>query len=103
MENNNILTRKVIKREYYLLGIRKITCKKEGPHKGEQMAIIDLQEEVFFDDGSTSYSIQNTFVSPDIANSILAKNIARRSKVLLELEQSGNLNARPKLVDINLI
>lgn len=98
---NNVVTRKVIKREYYLLGIRKITCKKEGPHKGEQMAILDLQEERLFDDNSSTYQIQNIFASVEIANNILAKNIPHRAKVRLELEQGDGLYSRPRLIDIN--
>lgn len=97
---NNVVTRKVIKREYYLLGIRKITCKK-GAHEGEQMAILDLQEERLFDDNSSTYQIQNIFTSVDLANNILAKNIPHRAKVRLELEQGDGLYSRPRLIDVN--
>ncbi len=103
MENTQTqLNRQLIKREYYLLGIRKLLCKKDGPRKGTVVGIVELQEERYFDDGTNAYSIESVFVDVPIANAMLEKNIPHRSLVTITTEQADNLYARPKLIDINL-
>ncbi len=99
----NTVQRKLIKRDYYLLGIRKLICKKEGPRKGTSVGIIELQEERYFDDNTNAYSIESVFVDEQLANKLIMKNIPHRSLVSIELAPADNFYSKPKLIDVNPI
>lgn len=98
----NVVRRKVLRRDYYLLGVKKITCKK-GNNAGKQMGIVDLQVETIFDDNTSTYNLDTAFVSEERANLFLEKHIPARHKVAIETEPVTDLHSRPVLLDIKAI
>jgi hypothetical protein len=100
MENE--VRRKVLRRDYYLLGIKKITCKK-GSNTGKQMGIVDLQVETVFDDNTSTYNLDSTFIQAERADAFLQKHIPARHKISIETEPVTDLHSRPVLLDINAI
>ena len=100
MENE--VKRNVLRRDYYLLGIKKIICKK-GSNEGKQMGIVDLQVETTFDDGTTTYNLDSAFIPAERANTFLEKHIPARHKICIETEPVTDLHSRPVLLDIKTI
>ena len=98
----NVVLTKILKREYYLLGIKKITCKK-GSNEGKQLGIVDLQVETFFDDDTTTYNLDSAFIPVERADAFLEKHIPARHKISIETEPVTDLHSRPVLLDIKAI